>query len=188
MSTQSSVSRISFFSGFLLLSILNPLRAQNFSGKTVVSVQYEPADQPLDARDLATMQLVRPGQPLNLSQVATSIDRMFASGMYEDIQVDAEPSGGGVTIRFLTRPRRFVGHVGVAGSLKAPPNRAVIISDSQLQLGAPFDEDTLATARKAIEDELRNNGLYEATVGTATIEDPVTHQMTIRFLVQAGKR
>ncbi len=64
----------------------------------------------------------------------------------------------------------------------------MIISDAQLQLGAPFSEDALETARKTIEYELRNNGLYEATVGTATIEDPVTHQVTVRFLVQAGKR
>ncbi len=134
------------------------------------------------------MQLVRPGEPLDRTQVAATLDRMFASGLYDDIQVDAEPSGNGVALRFITRARRFIGHVGAHGNIKDPPNRAVIISDAQLQLGAPFDEDTLATARKSIEQELHQNGLYEASVGVATIEDPDTHQVTIRFLVQAGKR
>ncbi len=130
------------------------------------------------------MQLVRAGEPLDPTQVAATIDRMFASGLYDDIQVDAEPSGNGVALRFLTRPRRFIGHVGAQGHIKDPPSRAVIISDAQLQLGAPFDEDTLATARKNIEQELHENGLYEAQVGVATIEDPDTHQVTIRFLVK----
>ncbi len=154
----------------------------------MISVAYEPAAQPVDPRDLQRMQLVQPGEPLNPTQVAGSIDRLFASGLYDNIQVDAEPSGAGVAIRFITRPRRFIGHVGAQGQIKDPPSRAVIISDAQLTLGYPYDEETLATARKTIEQELRRNGLYEAQVGVATAEDPLTHEVTIRFLVTAGKR
>ncbi len=123
-----------------------------------------------------------------MAAAAGTIDRLYGSGLYEDIQVDAEPSGTGVAIRFITKARNFVGHVGAQGNIQSPPNRAVIISDSQLNLGMPFDKDDLATAQKNIEQELRNNGLYESQVGTATIVDPVTHQVTVRFLVTAGKR
>ncbi len=163
-------------------------RAQDFRGKVVTAVEYRPAQQPIYSKDLQNMQLVRAGEPLDPNQVAATIDRLFASGLYEDIQVDAEPSANGVLIRFITRPRRFIGHVGAQGKISDPPSRAVIISDSQLTLGSPFDADTLEAARKTIEDEMRQNGLFEATVGVSTIEDPVTHQMTIRFVVYAGKR
>ncbi len=176
---------------FLILSLtasLGAVRAQDFTGKTVTALQYKPATQPLDSRDLQTMQLVQLGQPLDTHQVAETIDRLFASGMYDDIQVDAEPSANGVALTFITRPRRFIGHVEAQGKIKDPPSRAVIISDAQLPLGAPFDEDTLATGKKAIEQELRQNGLYQAQVGVATIEDPDTHDITVRFVVDAGKR
>lgn len=163
-------------------------RAQEFRGKLVTAVEYEPAVQPVFPKDLQNMQLVRAGQPLDPNQVAATIDRLFASGLYDDIQVDAEPSANGVVIRFITRARRFIGHVGVRGKVSDPPSRAVIISDSQLTLGSAFDADTLEGARKTIEGEMRQNGLFEATVGVSTIEDPVTHQMTVRFLVNAGKR
>lgn len=175
------VSCFFFFSAFFA-------RAQDFQGRTVVSVSYEPADQPLDPRDLAVMQLLHPGQPLDETQVAGTIDRLWASGLYDDIQVDAEPSGNGVAIRFITKARLFVGHVAAEGKIKSPPTRAVLISDSQLNLGAAIDSDTLTTAQKTLQQELHNNGLYEAQVGVATIEDPVTHQVTIRLLVQSGKR
>ncbi len=137
---------------------------------------------------MAVMQLVRVGQPLDETQVAGTIDRLYASGLYTDIEVDAESSGAGVAIRFITKARQFIGHVGAQGKINSPPSRPVLISDAQLNLGEAFDQDTLVTAQKDIEQELRNNGLYEAQVGAATIEDPVTHQMTVRFLIESGKR
>ena len=46
----------------------------------------------------------------------------------------------------------------------------------------------LITARKSIEQELKQNGLFKGTVDATTVEDPVNHQMTIGFVVNAGKR
>lgn len=172
----------------LLIALPGISNAQDFSGKTVTAIEYEPANQPIYSKDLENMQLVRVGEPLDPNQVAGTIDRLFASGLYQDIQVDAEPSANGVVIRYITRARRFIGHVGVRGKLNVPPSRAAIISDSQLTLGSRFDPDTLEAARKTIEDELRQNGLYQSTVGVSTIEDPSTHQVTVRFVVYAGKR
>jgi outer membrane protein assembly complex protein YaeT len=172
----------------LFALVLNVAGAQEFRGKTVTAVEYEPADQPLYAKDLQNLQQVRAGEPLDLNQVGASIDNLYASGLYDDIRVDAEPSANGVVIRFITRARRFLGHVGVEGHISDPPSRAAIISDSQLVLGTPFDESTLENARKMIEQEMRQNGLYESAVGVSTIEDPLTHQMTVQFLVNAGKR
>jgi outer membrane protein assembly complex protein YaeT len=172
----------------LLAALTGVVRAEDFRGKVVIAIQYDPPAQPLDTRDLERMQLVQQGQPLDPKQVAGTIDRFFSSGLYDDIQVDARANANGVTLRFITRPRRFIGHVGAHGDIKDPPNRAVIINEAQLALGTRYDEETLENARKNIEQELRQNGLFLGHVGVATIEDPDTHQMTIRFLVEAGKR
>jgi outer membrane protein insertion porin family len=187
MSRSYAARTVSIFA-LVLLAAGPSLRAQDFAGRTVVSIAYQPARQPIDPRDLHSMQLVVTGEPLDSHAVAGTIDRLFASGLYDDIQVDAEPSGAGVALRFITKPRRFIGHVGAVGKISDPPSRGVILSDAQLNLGTRFDEETLETARRDIEDEMHENGLYQATVGVATIEDPDTHQMTIRFLVDAGKR
>ncbi len=173
----------------LILASAGPASPQQeFEGKTVVSVQYEPVNQPIDPHDLKNMQLVETGQPLNRMQVAATIDRLFASGLYDDVQVDAEPSADGVAIRFITRARLFVGHVGATGKISDPPSRGVILSDAQLYLGTPFNPDDVETAKSSIRRIMKDNGLYLGDVGTATITDPDTHQVTIRFLVNAGKR
>lgn len=161
---------------------------QQFSGKTVLSVSYQPEKQPIDPRDLAKMQLVQADQPLSLPQVATTIDNLFASGLYDDIQVDAEPSGAGVRIRFITRARLFVGHVDTRGKISNPPNAAVITSDSQLYLGTPYNPKDVQTALDDIRQLLRSNGLYGGDAGAATITDRNDNQVTVRFLVNSGKR
>ena len=162
--------------------------ARDLAGKRVASIEYEPAKQPIDPRDLRNMQMVQKGEPLDPHQVATTIDRLFASGLYEDIQVDAEPEGNGVALKFITRARRFVGHVGAEGGFKDPPNRGVIISEAQLNLGSPFDPELLETARKNIEQIMHDNGLFDAQVGVVTTEDPETHQVTVQFRIAPGRR
>ncbi|MDQ2839455.1 MAG: BamA/TamA family outer membrane protein [Acidobacteriota bacterium] len=162
--------------------------AQQFVGKTITAVRYQPAAQPIDPQDLTRALMIQVGQPLETNQLAATIDRLYRTGLYNDIEVDAEPSPGGVAITFITQPRRFIGHVGAQGDIKDPPSRAVIIGDSQLYLGQPFDEDALNLATKSLEQQLQDNGLYHGKIGVATIEDPVTHQVTIRFVVEAGKR
>src|SRR4051794_6752185 len=168
--------------------VVVPVYGQQLAGKVVSSIEYQPVRQPIDPRDLQRMQLVEVGQPLNPRQVAATLDRLYSTGLYDDLQVDARPSGDGVVVTFITRARRFVGHVGVQGEISDPPSRAIMISGAQMNLGTPFDEADLVTARKSIEQELRNNGLFSSKVDVVTITDPDTNQVTMRFLVDSGKR
>src|SRR3954471_15675181 len=138
-------------------------RAQDCTGSVVTKVEYQPSTQPIDPRDLERMQLVQIGQPLDPRQVAATLDRLYSTGLYDDLQVDAQAGGNGdVRLRFLTVPRRFIGHVGAHGRLNDPPSRAVVISGAQLNLGSAFDQEALTTAQKSIEQEMRRNGLFEA--------------------------
>jgi outer membrane protein insertion porin family len=173
---------------FCVLTMATMGRAQSFAGRNVVSVQYDPARQPLDPRDLENMQLVKVGEPLDMNQVAASIDRLYASGMYTNIIVDAEPSGSGVAIRFITQSRLFIGHVEVKGKVSNPPSSPIILSAAQLNLGTAYDQSMLDTAKKKILDLMHENGLYEADVQVTTLPDPDTEQIGITFDLRSGRR
>ena len=178
-----------FLCGCLWISFSPKLFAQEYWSRTVTAIEYKPAQQPIDPHDLEDAQQVKVGMPLDHLQVAATIDRLFYSGLYGDVKVDAEPDGSaGVRLTFITVARTFVGHVDARGKISDPPNRAVILGDAQLTLGQVFDPDLVETARKNIQQELRQNGLFTGTVGATTVEDPVNHQMTIGFAVTAGKR
>ncbi len=171
----------------MLLGTLAAYGSEDFSGRNVVEVRYEPSDQPIDPRDLAADQLVKVGAPLDPKDVAATIDRLYATGLYQDIKVYAETQGSGISVRFETVAERFIGHVGGRGKIKDPPSRSVILSETQLTLGKRFDPDMVETARQRIERQLRLNGRFKGSVSATTVDDPTTHQVTIGFIVSAGK-
>src|SRR5262249_11285087 len=67
-----------------------------FKNPRVGKIQSEPPRQPLSEQDMQRVQIVRVGEPLRAEDVAESIDAMFATGRYRDIQVAAERRGTGV--------------------------------------------------------------------------------------------
>jgi outer membrane protein assembly complex protein YaeT len=168
-----------------------PAKAQtdsSFFGKRVARVEYSPAKQPIDNVDLKMDQLVKPGAVLRESDVAASIDRLFASGYYEDIQVDAEMSPEGVVIRYITRPKTFVGHIQIGGKLRRPPNSGQIYSVLQMSPGRPFREEMLSTAENNVTKLLRDNGLFEGSVKIDRSLDIDTEQVNITVRVKPGDR
>ncbi len=185
-----NTSRRHIFAILVLTTVSLPLAfgQEQFQGKTVIAIDYQPAQQPIDPRDLVNDQLVEIGKPLELPKVAATIDRLWASGLYDDVQVEAVSSGDGVRLTFTTVARQFIGHVGAVGKIIDPPDRGVIISDSQLALGQKFDPEDLEAAKKSILDVMHSNGLYTAQVGSSTILDPKTNEVAIRFYVASGKR
>src|ERR1019366_3687210 len=71
-----------------------PAQYRKYEGQPVVNIRFEPAQQPLEGAELFEMLPLKRGQPLRMSEVRASVERLFATGRYSDIQVDAEPANG----------------------------------------------------------------------------------------------
>ncbi len=175
---------------FLLLPgcLFSQAPPPSFENRIVAAVEYVPARQPLSARDLKAVVRVSAGEPLHSADIAATIDRMFATGYYDDIQVDAEPRGDRVVVRFLTSTVYFTGHVRLLGDVSSPPNPGALRNAAQLDLGASFHAPDLAAAREHILRLLSNNGFYEASVHFDTFPDPETQQVVINIQVYSGPR
>ena len=168
------------------------LRAQygKYEGLAVRSIQFDPARQPLEAAELYEILPLKIGSPLRQADVRASLERLFATGRYADIQVDAEEYSGGVVIRFLTKDAWFIGHVSAGGRVAAPPSDAQLESAARMDLGQPFEESKVAGAEAAERRLLEGNGLYHATV--RHVLDWETgkdyQQVNIHFEVESGAR
>jgi outer membrane protein insertion porin family len=158
-----------------------------FEGKRIVDIQFKPA-QTLDAADLAKALPLKKGDPLRKEDVAHAIDGLFSTGRFEDIVAEAEPSGDGVIVRFVTKNAWFVGGVSIDGKVLVPPNRGQLTSTSQLILGAPYQDEDLTKAVEAMKHLLDSNGLYEAKVTPAVERDDKAQQVFITFTLKEGKR
>src|SRR5690348_10110844 len=161
---------------------------QKYEGKEIVNVQFVPAQQPVDPMELFQILPVKRGQPLHIAEVRAAIDRLFATGRYADIQVDAAPYLNGVILRFLTKNSWFIGNVHVAGKISDPPNSGQLENASALDLGQPFREamlqQSIANQRRLLQD----NGLFRATVDPKLSYDNVSQQVNVRFADDSGPR
>ncbi|MBV9506565.1 MAG: BamA/TamA family outer membrane protein [Acidobacteriia bacterium] len=162
--------------------------AQSFEGREVVAVQFDPPQQPLQPSELDALVSVKPGQRLERTAIRASIERLFASGRYSDIQVDAEPSGGGVILRFLTTNRWFIGNVAVHGQISGPPSATQLENAAQLDLGQPYADAKLQQAVAAQRRLLESNGLYRPRIQPLLGYDSTHQQVEIHFDIESGPR
>ena len=162
-------------------------QSNEFENKRIVDIQFAPV-QTLDPADLRIALPFQKGDPLRAEDVAAAVDHLFASGRFEDIVVEAEPSGEGVMIRFVTQLTWFLGGVTVAGRVVNPPNRAQIASAAQLTLGTPFRDEDLTRAKDAIVELLKTNGLYDSEVTPELTRDESAQQIFVTFRMSGKKR
>ncbi len=162
-------------------------QVSQFEELPIVDIRFSP-QQTLDPQDLAKAQPLRQGEPLRSEDVARAIDGLFATGRFEDIVVEAEPSGAGVVIRFIVKNAWFVGGVSVEGKTPSPPNRGQIVTAAQLNLGVPFHDQDVTNAVQSIQHLLQANGLYQAQVEPSVERDNNSEQVFVTFAVKEGKR
>jgi len=158
-----------------------------FEGRPITAIEFSP-NQTLAPEDLARVQPLKTGEPLHAEEVARAIDGLFSTGRFEDIMVEAEPSGPGVLVRFVVKNTWFVGGVSVLGKAPAPPNRGQISTAARLDLGVPFHDEDVTNAVASIKHLLDDNGLYEADVEPAVERDNNAQQVFVTFRVKPGKR
>jgi outer membrane protein assembly complex protein YaeT len=125
------------------------------------------------------------GEPLDPDKVRADERRLFATGLYVDIGVDAVPSGNGVALVFAGEPRYFVGRVTIAG-VKNERLASLLEFATRLDPGVPFTDAALPTAVEAVKESLAENGFFVPTVTEATDVDNVGHQVNATFTVSTG--
>jgi outer membrane protein assembly complex protein YaeT len=159
-----------------------------FEGMNVVRISYDPNPQPISIAELIDLLPLKKDQPYHASTIRASLERLFATGRYQDIQVDATSAEGGVTVRFITQGNWFIGHVGVESDVSEPPTPGQIVSASRLDLGAPFDETRLPEAEENIRKLLVNDGYFGAEIAHRLDYDAAFQQVSTTFVIAAGKR
>ena len=136
---------------------------EQFEGQPIASVQFEPEKQPLTFDQLMALLPLRVGQPLRTSDSGEAIQRLYQTGEYADIAVDASIAPAGVNLKFLTKPNYFIGHVDVTGVLIRPTKGQLLVA-TKLQLGAEYSSADVKTAVDRLADVVRRNGFYHASI------------------------
>lgn len=160
-----------------------------YEGKRIRTIQFSPVEQPIQGEEIFRLLPLRIGQALRLADVREAIYRLYATGQYTDIRVDARlVDAEGVAITILTKESWFIGRVSTDQTVRQPPNPGQLTNVAGLRLGEAHRPEAVKTAVDNIQALLEANGYFESRVEPRFEYEPRTQQIHIRFVINPGKR
>ena len=155
-----------------------------WAGLNVVSITFDGVREDL-LKPLPGQLAQQVGVPLDPAKIRDSLRSLYATGLYQTIEVAGVRAGNNVSIIFSGVPRLFVGRVNVEG-VKDERLDAVLDSATQLQAGTTYSDSKAALAEPAIKATLENNGYYRGQIATTKVIDHENSLVDINFEVTAG--
>jgi outer membrane protein insertion porin family len=154
-------------------------------GRVVEKVAFPGVSDP-DQRMLRGMLPLHEGDALDRGRLQDSLRALFATGRFNDLKAECEPSAEGkVSLSFVSRPNFFVGGVSVNGG-PGKPTDSQIVNASKLQLGEVYSADKMDRALKNIQRLMEENGFYRSVITHSEQQNPAIQQVEVTFRVHSG--
>jgi outer membrane protein insertion porin family len=157
-----------------------------WAGLPVRNISFEgvPADRlsPL-AGHLAQAE----GAPLTEENLKESLRQLYATGLYETVEVAGAAEQGGVDLIFRGTPATFIGTVGVDGAPGATMNTQLQRA-SQLEAGTRLTNAKMARAMEQMRATLGENGYYDPTITPTLTPHPGEQLTDVSYRVVSGAR
>jgi outer membrane protein assembly complex protein YaeT len=127
------------------------------------------------------------GAPLTSENLKLSLRQLYATGLYDTVQVEGMREADGVALLFQGAPRTFIGTVGVDGAAGATMNTQLERA-SQLQAGTRLTAAKMSRAFDQMRATLEENGYHQASIAQAVTPHPGQQLADIAFRVRSGRR
>ena len=127
------------------------------------------------------------GAPLTQENLAKSLRQLYATGLYESVEVEGVRDGDGIDLIFKGMPRMFIGTVSVDGAKGATMN-AQLQRASRLTAGTRFSQAKLNHALDLMSQALADNGFHQPTITDHLTPQPERQLVDIAFLVVSGQQ
>lgn len=160
--------------------------AAGLEGRPVLAIQFDTGVS-RDEERLQQLLAIQVNQPYRSSKVRESIERLFSTGRFADIQVDAQQKPEGVVLTFITRENYFIGDVRVEG-VREPPTTRQLVNVTKLQLGELYTEEKLQHALDGLQKLLVSEGYHRARLEPKFELHKEVQQVDIRLVVAPGER
>jgi outer membrane protein insertion porin family len=126
-------------------------------------------------------------EPLDKYKVRQSVQVLYDTGRFAEIQVEAQRNPRGeVILTFDGRENYFFGSLLVEG-LSSHPSDSQLINSSKLNLGEQFTEEKVKAGIERMQGTLAENGYYQSTIKPFYEWDSRNQQVKVLFMVERGK-
>ena len=169
-----------------------PARAQvpaaSYVGQRILDVQLVAEGRPIADPMIAGLVETHVGDALSMSQVRESITHIFGLGRFQDVQVEATPAPGGITLRYNLIPLHNVQRVEFRGTpslaLSADALRDAVIG----RFGTSPPPGRAQEIARFIEQHYHDRGYLAAAVVPNATERHDPDRTLLEFAVTPGPR
>jgi outer membrane protein insertion porin family len=158
----------------------------SFQGLKVAMIQINgPGVDDLDSLLAALPQ--KANQPLDKYKVRQSVQALYNTGRFAEIQVEAQRNAAGeVVLSFDVRENYFFGSILAEGA-SAHPSDSQLVNASKLNLGEKYTEEKITAGIEGMQRTLQENGYYQAAIKPFYEWDSRNQQVKVQFVVELGK-
>ena len=156
-----------------------------FAGQQVVGVRFDGVTAAMLDPLPAQLEL-QPGQRLDATNLRASLRRLYASGLYQSLDVEGMRADDGVVVIFRGEPRLFLGRTEIFG-VKNDQLRTQLVASERLQSGTRYSQRKLDASLASIQQALTENGYYQGTVERRVQVDPANQQVNVIYNVNPGR-
>jgi len=126
------------------------------------------------------------GRPLSRARVRESLERLWALGVFDTLEVVEAPDAGGIRLVFRVTRKPWLERLDWQGELGL--DSADLAATAALALGGPADGERLDRAQSEVLARLRREGYLGADVRLDVRESPDTNGRSVTVVVAAGKQ
>ncbi len=157
-----------------------------YSGQTVTSVDFAGVETSM-IDPLPQRLPLQPGQKLDPQKVRESLRALYATGLYQTIEVLAIPSakGDGVDILFSGAKKMFVGRITIDG-VNNDNLLAQLNGSTKLNPGTVYSDAKLLASDDLLKQALEDNGYYEGQIRRTIDTDQTNGLVNVHYLITPG--
>ena len=156
--------RLSLVAAALFIALLQPwMAAEAQTGEVIRRIQVE-GNQRIEASTVESYLAIRAGEPYDPQKVDESIKSLFATGLFDDVTIQAE----GDTLLVQVAENPIINRIAFEGNKRL--DTAVLEAEIQLRPRVVYTRSRVQNAVNRILELYRRNGRYAAKVEPKIIE------------------
>ncbi|HXZ80661.1 MAG TPA: POTRA domain-containing protein [Terriglobales bacterium] len=125
-------------------------------------------------------------EPFDRRKIRESLQALYASGRFSDVEAVVEPlAGGDLILAFVTRPNYFVGYKTTEGGPKRPTS-GQLLDSAKIQLGELFTQSKIDSSIRRMKALMAENGFYQAQLTARTTVRPENQLIDVNYVIDPG--
>ena len=160
----NSLVRLSLIAAALVIVLLQPEPAANAQEGEVIRRIVVEGNQRIEPSTVESYLAIRPGDPFDPLKVDDSIKSLFATGLFDDVTIQAQ--GDVLLVRVVENP--IINRIAFEGNRRL--ETAVLEAEIQLRPRVVYTRSRVQNAVNRILELYRRNGRYAAKVEPKIIE------------------